>query len=230
MSWLVITGVLLAIAGITALSASMLLAGSRRRQQVSMEETWHGWWQAADSAGRVDMAAPLDESVRESVHQSLLELERRLGKEAQPMRVLRVELMDSLDRHRLNVEILNFSADSRAVLRRQHPEILQTDEQAHTYIYANQLRISVLREYAGQQYGDAVDGDWFHVYQKASGLRQRGNRGFIERTLGGIQTSMDEVRFQAMSLMDGEIRRRLLQVPAGTRFPGFGKHQNPTFT
>ena len=226
MIWLV-AALVLAAACSTALLAFWLLAGFRRRpRHVTMEDTWRAWWHGPGHARETESTDMLNAGVRESVHQSLLELESRLARETQPMLALRVELMDSIDRQQLNAEILNLSADRRAVLRRQHPEILQTDEEAHTYIYANELRISVLREYAGMQYGDAAEGDWFHVYQRASGLRQRGTRGFIERTVDGRQTSMDDLRFQTMSLMDGEIRRRLLQVPAGARFPGFAKQQN----
>ncbi len=235
MTWLVITAVVLvALISMACLlllirsPASLFSGFHQRTRHISMEDAWQSWWRrnVNDSLhpdAQQDAANSLDDSQRESVHESLLELEHRLNQTPQPMLAVRLELMDGIDRHQLNTEILKLPADKRAYLRKNHPDILQTDEAAHTYISANELRNSVLREYAGLRYGDAVDGDWFHVYLKASGLRQRGTRGFIERAVDGTQNPTDDVRLQTMTLMDGEIRKRLLQVPAGTRFPGFGK-------
>jgi hypothetical protein len=80
--------------------------------------------------------------------------------------------------------------------------------------------MAVLREYAALRFGDRVAGDWFDVYEKASRLRQRGARNFIQRTLSGTQTGEDDARYQSMTRVDQEIRTRLLKVPAGTRFTG----------
>ncbi|MGH8312157.1 MAG: hypothetical protein ACRER9_02585, partial [Gammaproteobacteria bacterium] len=106
--------------------------------------------------------------------------------------------------------------------------ILQHDDAARAYLAANALRIEVLREYAHRRFGDRTDGDWFDVYARAAHLRQRNTRNYIERVLGGTRNAGDDARFQAMTVKDSEIRARLLQVPAGTHFPGFGKADGQT--
>lgn len=235
MTWLVIIVVVL-VALILMVSllllrwspASLFSRFHQRPRQISIEDAWQSWWRHNKNGGsqhdvHLDPANAIDDSMRESVHKSLLELERRLNQEPRPMLAVRMELMDGIDRYQLNSEILKLPADKRAYLRQEHPDVLQTDEAARTYICANELRNSVLREYARLRYGDAADGDWFHVYLKASGLRQRGTRNFIERVVEGTQNANDDVRFQTMTLMDSEIRKRLLRVPPGTRFPGFGQ-------
>lgn len=233
MIWLVIILVVLMVLSIVALFMRQPMRSlSRFRQrnnQISMEAIWQTRLNDGRGAHKTrnnsltEFMNAVDDDIRESVHQSLLELEERLRDDAQPTLAIRQELMDSIDRRHLNCEILKLSVNARSDLRKSHPHILQTDEAARTYIGANELRIAVLREYAGLRYGDRADGDWFDVYQKASSLRQRSTRGYIERAVGGTQSTTDDVRFQTMTVMDIEIRKRLLQVPAGTRFPGFGK-------
>ncbi len=200
----------------------------QRGRQAGMETAWQSWltnigMDEVQRRVRADLLNAVNDDIAESVHKSLLEFEASLRIDAKPMLRVRRELMDSIDRRQLNSEILKLSEDMRANLRRSHPEILQTDETARAYIFANELRIAVLREYAGLRYGDCADSDWFAVYQKASRLRQRSTRNYIERALGGTQSATDDARFHTMTLMDSEIRTRLLQVPPGTRFPGFGK-------
>ncbi|MGA9854207.1 MAG: hypothetical protein WBR29_02875 [Gammaproteobacteria bacterium] len=230
--WLVITIAVLLLLGIVMLvirqPAGLLGRFRRHNRQISMEAIWQSWLNDAgmrqtQNSAQTGLLDAVDADVRESVHQSLLEFEGRLHSDAQPMLTVRRELMDSIDRRQLNSEILKLPVNTRADLRKSQPDILQTDEAALTYVSANELRIAVLREYAGLRYGDCAEGDWFDVYQKASSLRQRSTRNYIERAVGGTQSPTDDVRFQTMTLMDSEIRKRLLQVPAGTRFPGFGK-------
>ena len=230
--WLVITIVALMLLGIVTLvirqPSGLLDRFRQRNRQNSMEDIWQSWLhegraRSTQNSMQNELMNTVDETVCESVHQSLMELEDRLHNDGQPMLAVRRELMDSIDRRQLNSEILKLPLNVRADLRKSHPDILQTDEAAHIYISANEMHIAVLRKYAGLRYGDCAEGDWFDVYQKASSLRQRGTRSYIERAVGGTQSATDDVRFQAMTLMDSEIRNRLLQVPAGTRFPGFGK-------
>ncbi len=230
--WPAIVIVLLLILGIClALIGKRTGLWARSHQpgrQVGMEAAWQSWltnggMDEAQYRMRADLLNAVNDAVPESVHTSLLEFEESLRTDAKPMLRVRGELMDSIDRRQLNSEILKLSEDMRTNLRKSHPEILQTDEATRAYILANELRIAVLREYAGLCYGDCADGDWFDVYQKASRLRQRSTRNYIERVLGGTQSATDDARFHTMTLMDGEIRTRLLQVPPGTRFPGFGK-------
>jgi hypothetical protein len=228
--WLVIIVALLLLGSIMLVihqSPELFDSFRKRYRQISMEDTWHIWINSGATNTQSNTQAGLmnavNEQVRESVHQSLLELENRLLSDPQPMLAARRELMDSLDRRQLNSELLKLPMKTRSDLRKNHPDIIQTDEAAHIYIVANEMRIAVLREYASLRFGDRADGDWFDVYQKASSLRQRGTRDYIERASGGTQDATDDMRFQTMTQMDSEIRHRLLQVPAGTCFPGFGK-------
>jgi hypothetical protein len=182
-------------------------------QRVELEGVWQ----------QLAAASELDASALRAVRENLGEVEARLGMAAQPLQALRRELMDSLDRQVLNTELLNLPVELRARLRRQNDAMLQSDNEARTYLAANALRIEVLREYAGRRFDDRADGDWFDVYARATHLRQRNTRNYIERALDGTHDASDDARLQAMTVKDGEIRARLLQVPAGTRFPGFGK-------
>lgn len=168
-------------------------------------------------------SSALDAAALQAVHANLIDVEGQLNVSAQPMQALRTELMDSLDRQVLNSEILNLPEDLRARLRQQQDSVLQNDAEARAWLAANALRMEVLREYAHRRFGDRTDGDWFDVYARAAHLRQRNTRNYIERVLGGTRNTGDDTRFQAMTLKDSEIRARLLQVPPGTHFPGFGK-------
>ncbi|MGH8321848.1 MAG: hypothetical protein ACRESX_00100 [Gammaproteobacteria bacterium] len=194
---------------------------SARREQATMEQVWNERLHAG-------LPAEVDEPARQAICQNLLELETRLATETQPLQALRRELMDSLDRRVLNTEILKLPDDLRVRLRQQNHEILQTDDAAHIYIVANELHMEILRQYSHLRFDDCAEGDWFAVYEKASRLRQRSTRQYLERTLDGTQNATDEARFQSMTLVDNEIRARLLQVPAGTRFPGFGNAGSET--
>lgn len=189
-----------------------------QRHQTTLETIWN----------RLAAASELGAEVLQVVHANLIEIESSLGNAAQPLQALRRELMDSLDRQVLNDEILKLPAELRARLRQQNDAMLQSDAEARNYLAANALRIEVLREYAAQRFDDRVDGDWFDVYARAAHLRQRNTRNYIERTLGGARDAKDDARLEAMTVKDGEIRARLLQVPAGTRFPGFGKADSQT--
>ncbi|MDE2070321.1 MAG: hypothetical protein KGJ04_03520 [Gammaproteobacteria bacterium] len=178
--------------------------------------------------GPLAASSGLDATALRAVCANLMEIEGKLNSSTQPLQALRSELMDSLDRQVLNSEILNLPEDLRARLRQQQDAVLQNDAEARAYLAANALRIEVLREYAHRRFGDRADGDWFAVYARAAHLRQRNTRNYIERVLGGTRNAGDDVRFQAMTLKDSEIRARLLQVPAGTHFPGFGKADGQT--
>jgi hypothetical protein len=217
MQWL-LSGVTLA-----ALCCGLLLLFRRRR--ASMEQAWSSWLNGELTDPRLHtlreaLLQEMTAQVQASVHYNLLEFEAGLRKEREPLQALRRELMDSVDRRLLNMEILKLPPEVRKKLRAQSSEMLQTDTEARTYIAANEARMAVLREYASLRFGDRVAGDWFDVYEKASRLRQRGARNFIQRTLSGTQTGEDDARYQSMTRVDQEIRTRLLKVPAGTRFTG----------
>jgi hypothetical protein len=198
---------------------------SFRRSRVRMQQGWERWLEpapeAVDERARRDaLLVELNPEVRASVHGNLLEFEAALRVDAEPLQALRRELMDSVDRRLLNTEILMLPAEVRARLRQQSADVLQSDDEARTYIAANEVRMAVLREYGALRFGDRAEDDWFAVYEKASKLKQRGARNFIQRTLNGTQSSEDDARYQSMTRVDHEIRARLLRVPAGTRFAG----------
>jgi hypothetical protein len=225
--------VVLVIAGILAATLQHLRARQRiRGRSVAMESLWESWntldpLPTSERSAREAVLAQVDIENRESVHQSLLDFEASLHGEAEPMIALRKELMDSVDRRLLNMEILQLPDEVKVRLRAQSSEMMQTDQLARAYIAANDLRMALLREYAAQRFGDRVKGDWFDVYQKASRLKQKGARNFIQRTLSGSQSSVDDARYQTMTIVDHEIRARLLKMPAGAQFPGFSSEPDP---
>lgn len=197
-----------------------------RMRRARMQEAWDAWltFDALDERLRTLRQGLLDQmnqEVRDSVHTNLLEFEAAMKADKAPLLMLRRELMDSVDRRLLNMEILQLPPEVRQRLRAQSADLLQSDAEAGTYIAANEMRMGVLREYAARRFGDRVESDWFDVYEQASRLKQRGARNFIQRTLNGTQSSEDDARYQNMTRVDQEIRTRLLKVPAGTRFAGF---------
>ncbi|HEX4301040.1 MAG TPA: hypothetical protein VH327_09230 [Gammaproteobacteria bacterium] len=212
------------LAGVTLFTLGCGLVLLFHRRRANMEQAWGGWLNGElTDPLRILREALLKEmtaEVQQSVHDNLLEFETGLRREREPLQALRRELMDSVDRRLLNMEILKLPPEVRKKLRAQSSEMLQSDIEARAYIAANEARMAVLREYAWLRFGDRVTGDWFDVYEKASRLRQRGARNFIQRTLSGTQTGEDDARYQSMTRVDQEIRSRLLKVPAGTRFTG----------
>lgn len=188
-----------------------------------MERSWQAWLRSEGLDERMrglrqTLLAQMNDAVRESVHSNLLEFEAGIKSDKTPLETLRCELMDSVDRRLLNMEILQLPPEVRQRLRAQSQDMLQTDEEAATYIVANEVRMGVLREYSARRFGDRAESDWFDVYERASRLKQRGARNFIQRTLNGTQSSEDDARYQSMTRVDQEMRTRLLKVPAGTRF------------
>ena len=232
MPWQLATA-FLALAACATLAPVLRSRGASLRfrlRRAGMEQAWQAWLKHAPKdekqlALRQGLLAQMDEVVRDSVRTNLLEFEAGLKADKAPLQMLRRELMDSVDRRLLNMEILQLPPEVRQRLRAQSRDMLQTDEEARTYVAANEMRMGVLREYSALRFGDRVEGDWFDVYEQASRLKQRGARNFIQRTLNGTQSSEDDARYHSMTRVDQEIRTRLLKVPAGTRFarPPAGK-------
>src|SRR5882724_8337939 len=174
---------LLAALTLGAFAAALWLLLRRRR--ASMEQAWASWLNTTHSDERFNrlrevLLQEMTLEVQISVRGNLLEFEAGLRAEREPLQALRCELMDSVDRRLLNMEILELPPEVRKKLRAQSSEMLQTDAEARTYIAANEVRMGVLREYASLRFGDRTPGDWFDVYEKASRLRQRGARNFIQ--------------------------------------------------
>lgn len=170
----------------------------------------------------------LDAETLAAIRADLVRLETEELSAGQPLVALRRELMASVDRRMLNLEILNLPEKVKSRLRATSSEVLQTDAQAVRYLAANELRMAVLREYAALRFGDRNPDDWFAVYEQASRYKQRSARAFFERCLAGeTDFSLDDARHQAITAVDDQLRRRLLQVPPGTVFPGLARRQTP---
>ncbi|MCG8434176.1 MAG: hypothetical protein MJA83_09110 [Gammaproteobacteria bacterium] len=193
---------------------------------VSIEEVWNDWISSSEitpeeASQRDSLAQQIDAATLEAVKQDLVQLEHTSFSDKYPLTAIRAELMASVDRRMLNQEILNLPDDVKQHLRAQADDISQTDAQAKRYLAANELRLMVLREYAGKKFGDKVPGDWFAIYEKASLLKQRDARKFLRASMDNAAAPTDDARHQAITLVDQQLRSRLLQVPPGTVFPGF---------
>lgn len=162
----------------------------------------------------------LAKDTRAAVRDDLLAFEEKLAADSPSaaLTVLRRELMDSVDRRILNEEILALPPDRRNLLRSASSEIIQTDNQARRYILANELRLAALREFAGGRFGDKAGKDWFAVYEKAAGMRRRSLAHFLVRSATGDLQQAEDARQQAISMVDTQLRSRLLQVAPGTSF------------
>lgn len=191
---------------------------------ISMQETWDAWMsgndlQELERDQRDKLLDALDQEAVEAVLVDLLRLEAVVEAGKYPLTAIRKELMASVDRRMLNVEILRLPDEIKQNLRAQSTDVIQTDEQMQRYIVANELRLRVLREYAARRYGDKGPRDWFAVYEKASRMKQRNARAFLEHSITGVTAPGENARHQAMTIVDNQLRMRLLQVPPGTEFP-----------
>jgi hypothetical protein len=223
--------VLFALAGV---AYAVLLFRRLRRPRgmaaisdATMGDAWSRWMDGEALSGdertlRAEFFRLLDPRTIEAVREDLAALEASTLAERFPLAAIRKELMASVDRRMLNTEILRLPEELKRRLRAHSGELLQSDDETCVYIAANELRLAVLREYAALRYGDKSPGDWFAVYERASQLKQRSARSFIEKSLAGDPGAPTDPRHHAITLVDHELRARLLRVPPGTRFPGFG--------
>lgn len=192
---------------------------------VAMQAVWDEWLarETADTeeqARRDTLWNDVPQPTREHVLNDLLQFEQRLDNAGQPLMVIRREIMDSVDRRMLNQEILALPPELKQRLRDASADTLQSDADAWLYIGANELRMEILREYAARRFGDRADNDWFAVYQKASRMKRRSARHFLTRSLSGELHEAEDSRQQAISMVDGALRTRLLEVRPGTEFKG----------
>ena len=187
--------------------------------EVSMDELWlECVEQAQAETAPSALAEDLDTVALDTVRGDLLELEARLGTLEKPLQMLRQELMQAVDRRMLNTQIMELPDEVRDRLRAQSADVPASDEEADRYIAANELRLQLLREYAARRFGDRAERDWFVIYEEASRLKQRSARDFIERALAGADAPAADSRYQAMVMVDSQLRLRLLQVLPGTSF------------
>lgn len=219
----------LLIAG-ALLGAAILRRARARRSVFSLHEkplplarVWDEWLTPPDAADaertrREALFTLVEPAHREAVREDLLRFEARALAEPEPLLAIRRELMDSIDRRMLNREILALPENLRRGLRAQSGDVIASDAEAEAYLAANELRLEILREYAGRRYGDRAPQDWFDVYERAARLRQRTARNYITRSMSGEMNEEHDARQQAISLVDSQLRAHLLKVAPGTRF------------
>ncbi|HET9678990.1 MAG TPA: hypothetical protein VFP95_00345 [Gammaproteobacteria bacterium] len=196
--------------------------------RISMTECWETWVDNPELAEREktlrdQLIEQLDKDTLAATYKDLQAFEARTLSGKYPLTAIRKELMDSVDRRMLNMEIMRLPENVRQQLRKQSADVIKSDEQARRYIAANEIRLQVLREFAAARYGDKAPNDWFTVYERASRLKQRNARAWIEHALTGDSAPGETERQQAINIVDNQLRMRLLQVSPGTQFPDTSK-------
>jgi hypothetical protein len=223
---------LFTLALVSATTAGIWLLLRRHRAQrpystvrdpsVTMIETWRAWMEQALDATqdrlRAEACGALDRRQLDAVREDLLEFEREVLSKPYPLTTLRKEMMASVDRRLLNIEILRLPPYEKRELRHRQPDLIQSDGHAREYIIANEVRLAILRRYAALRYGDQAENDWFSVYERAARLKQKTARSMILRGLHSDENEPQDARQQAIEMVDSQLRMRLLQVPPGTSF------------
>lgn len=188
----------------------------------TIDEAWDQWLNGPltedEERLRRELLDALDRRTLDAIREDLREFERKVLGGRYPLTAIRREIMDSVDRRMLNTEILKLSPDLKQRLRARNPELIQSDRYARTYIAANELRLAVLREFGAKRYGDRAPADWYAVYERASRLKQRTARLYINKGLEEDGLNLDDGRQEAISMVDTQLKYRLLQVPPGVSF------------
>lgn len=192
---------------------------------VTLGQAWDEWLQRdgisdTERARRQAIWTEVPAATRKDVLADLESFERRALDSGHPLTTIRKEIMDSVDRRLLNQEILAMPPELKRRLRESSSETLQNDQDAWLYIAANDLRLEILRELAARRYGDDARNGWFSVYEKAGRLKQRTLRHFLRRSIAGELHEAEDSRQQAITMVDGALRARLLEVAPGTEFKG----------
>lgn len=189
---------------------------------VTMEGIWDDWMEADLEESRHRLRAEarqmLDANQRDAIREDLVDFEKRALSGRYPLTKLRQEMMASVDRRMINIEILRLSPDEKRQLRERQADIIQSDSHAREYILANELRLALLREYAARRYGDRAENDWFEVYERAAQYKRQITRNRILRGLENEQDNPEDARQQAIDVVDRQLQIRLLQVSPGTQF------------
>lgn len=189
---------------------------------VSMEGVWDAWMEADLDESRHRLRAEarqmLDANQRDAIREDLIDFEKRALAGRYPLTRLRQEMMASVDRRMINIEILRLAPDEKKRLRERQADIIQSDSHAREYILANELRLALLREYAAKRYGDRAENDWFEVYERAAQYKRQITRNRILRGLEESQDGPEDARQQAIDVVDRQLQIRLLQVSPGTQF------------
>lgn len=189
---------------------------------VTMASIWDEWMEADLDESRHRLRAEarqtLDSNQRDAIREDLVDFEQRALSGRYPLTKLRQEMMASVDRRMINIEILRLEPEEKRRLRSKQADIIQTDSHAREYILANELRLALLREYAARRYGDRADNDWFEVYERAAQYKRRMTRARILQGLEDGEEGPEDARQQAIDVVDRQLQIRLLQVSPGTQF------------
>jgi len=189
---------------------------------VTMVRIWAEWMEADLESSQHKLRAEarriLAPHQRQAIYDDLLEFEQKVLDGQYPLTRLREEIMASVDRRMINVEILKLSEEDKSRLREAQSDVIQTDSHAREYILANELRLALLREFAAKRYGDRAEDDWLHVYERAAQYKRRLTKARILQGLEASEESDQESRQQAIDVVDRQLQLRLLQVPPGTTF------------
>ncbi len=218
----------IAVTGWTMLRRARRDARSRQGKPLPMQRVWDEWpattdLDDAERTRRLTLHARVAPVHRDAVREDLLRFEAQALADAEPLRAIRRELMDSIDRRMINREILELPEGLKDRLRAQSGDVIGSDAEAEAYLAANELRLEVLRDYAARRFGDRAPQDWFDVYEHASMLKQRTARNYITRSMSGALDDEHDARHQAISLVDSQLRAHLLKVAPGTRFSRLAK-------
>ncbi|MDX1443624.1 MAG: hypothetical protein R3270_07595 [Gammaproteobacteria bacterium] len=222
----------------TVVAVTLILRARRQPEGFRVQETpiplqqvWDEWLQGenlddAERARRQAIWTEVPAETRQDVLDDLLRFEERALESPRPLITIRKEIMDSVDRRLLNQEILALPPELKQQLRDSSSEALQNDHDAWLYISANELRLEILRELAARRFGDAAENGWFTVYEKAGRLKQRSLRHFLRRSIAGELHEAEDSRQQAITMVDGALRARLLDVAPGTEFKGLDERES----
>lgn len=196
-----------------------------------MSRAWNEWTimpelSDAERARRQALFTLVTPAHREAVLADLQQFEAQALAEAEPLLAIRQELMDSIDRRMINREILLLPESLKQQLRTQSGDVIATDAEAEAYLAANELRLEILREYAGRRFRDRAPQDWFEVYEHAVRLKQRTARDYIMNSMQSKLSDDSNARHQAISLVDSQLRAHLLKVMPGTQFEQLSGRQS----
>lgn len=176
--------------------------------QQSLIQTWR------EAAGR---AETLDTTAREAVRRDLENRIRTWAANEDGLKKLRSELMDSVDRGLVYRALLRLAPDLRTAVRERVSELPRSDAEIERFIAASELRISVIRAWAGRWYGDRARGDWFEAYRKAAAMREDSALRDLERLAGDPQPTTRNNLDAAMRGLNASLRLRLIQAPPGAK-------------
>ena len=127
----------------------------------------------------------------------------------------RSELMDSIERLCLQRGLQALDPKTRTRVADRMSEFRHIDRNPMRQIQAEELRIAVLRDWAGRYYGDRGRGDWYETWRKAADLRMESIGRDFERIAGLPVHVAEDNRDAAIRGLNASLRLRLLQMPPG---------------